>query len=114
VIVAGLSNLTELCTGSNSYSTSLTVTSEELSFPLGTTWSATPGTVLTIGVSDGAVFRGEYGDFIRLVDSAGTTLIGSGQQRAIRFTFTQPTTFTVNLASSKGTFVIISLNCAAG
>ncbi len=112
VVVSGLPNLTELCTGTGNYSTSLTVTSEELSFLLGTTWTATPGTVLSVVIS-GAIFRGEYGDFIRLVDSAGTTLIGSGQQQAIRFTFTQPTTFTVNLSSSKGTFVIISLNCAA-
>lgn len=111
--ISGLAEVTELCSGTMNYSTSLTVTTEELSFALGEAWTAAPGTVLTLSISDGAIFRGEYGDFIRLVDSGGNTLLGSGQQRAVQYTFTQPTTFTVNLSSSKGTFIIITMSCAA-
>jgi hypothetical protein len=81
-----------------------------LAITIGGTWTASAGTTATFGVTANQ-FRGEYGDFIRIVDAAGTILARSGESRSLTYTFTADTTFVVEFAAAKNDQPIMTAAC---
>lgn len=105
------SELGAVC-ATGSVSTSGTSAGEELALELGGTWQATSGTRITV-TTNGGMFRGEYGDYIRLTDSNDVILAQSGESTSLSYTFTADTTFTIGFSAANGDTVQATITCAS-
>lgn len=77
---------------------------------IGGTWTAKAGTTAVITAGEGQ-FRGEYGDFIRIVGADGTIVARSGQASFVTHTFAADTTFTIEFSAAKGDSVTMTASC---
>ncbi len=82
----------------------------QLFITIGGTWTATAGTTANFSVL-GSLFRGEFGDYIRLVDSTGNILAQSGQETSLTYTFAADTTFEVQLVAARDDNVTLTAVC---
>lgn len=101
--------LGDVCTRTN-VQTSLDVTEREFAYAMGGTWEAAPQTTVSFSVQ-GAVMRGEYGDYIRLTLEDGSTLAGSGDSPFMTVTFNEAVRFNTNVSATNGDFVILTVSC---
>ncbi len=105
-----ISNLGDLCaTGPATLSRQSDGT--DFSIAIGDIWTATVGTTISI-TTGGGNLRGEFGDFIRIVDAAsGDILARSGSERTLSYTFTENRSFLVRFSANKDDTVVMTATC---
>ena len=104
------SEIGEICDGSPRDLTAVSDGSN-LSVRIGGTWTASAGTRISIG-TEGGLFRGEFGDYIRITDAAGISLARSGEARALDFTFNEATTFQLDFSAANNDNVSARISCS--
>jgi hypothetical protein len=103
----------QLCGLSPAFTRSYVGTNDGFTTQIGGTLTASAGLKGRFSVEGGLTFRGDFGDFMRLVDPANvdTIIAKSGQTQVMDFTFQQATTFNFLIAANKGDFVIFKIEC---
>lgn len=102
--------LGDICSVGHSFTSSDPAPGDPYAISLGGTWTARAGVAMRVTVS-GSVYRGEYGDFIRIVAANGDRIAGSGNVALLEYTFPADTQFTLEFSAAIGNVVRMDVVC---
>lgn len=98
------------CDGATSVTGSSTSDGTDTSVSIGGTWTARAGTSITI-TTNGGMFRPEFAHYIKLINSDGTEIALSGEERRLSASFETDTTFEARFSAANGDVVLMAVSC---
>lgn len=104
------SQLADLTCDGTSITGSATSDGTDTSISIGGTWTASAGTSATF-TTQGGLLRPEFGNYIQLINTSGTEIAASGEERILNITFETDTSFEARFSAANGDIVLLAVSC---